>query len=89
MEKITEPKTQNTKADFMIWPEKGLSDKEQEEIEKEIESAIDEEVKLYRCAILKSEGIRYWVAPLTSEQAVKVEALPKVRHSRTKILNCI
>jgi hypothetical protein len=78
MDSSDEHKPQDVKPDFLIWPEKGLSKEDQGELETKIRSVIGAGTELHRCAVLQSEGIRFWVASMTREQSEKVKGLPKV-----------
>ena len=75
----TEAEPQLVKADFLIWPEKGLNRKDQAALETKIRSVIDAGAQLHSCDVgLAEEGIRFWVAALTPEQGDEIKRLPKV-----------
>lgn len=81
MHKPGESISQPSKLDFLIWPRKGLTREKQEELEMKSQAVVEEENKLHQVTVLKSEGIRFWVAfGPTSEEIEKIKGFPRVRH---------
>ncbi|KAF2092614.1 hypothetical protein NA57DRAFT_82167 [Rhizodiscina lignyota] len=72
-------KPQDAKTSWVLWPQKGLSREYQADLEAKIQAVLDVGIKLEKCVIFpEEEGIRYWAASATREQAEKVKSLPNM-----------
>jgi hypothetical protein len=64
--------------DYLLWPKPGLSGEEQAALDDEIRSVLGDSTGVRSVVVRKSEGIRFWVAAITPEQAEQIDNLSRV-----------
>lgn len=69
--------------DYMIWPERNLSEEEISEIDTAVHeiAGSDSAMKQVRATSLRPPHLMFWLGPLTERQASEIRKLDRVREA--------